>query len=169
MTQAAAAAAADDAAAAVGTDLKERARTFAEAVARTSGLEVTASVASEEAEGITIAFDGPDARLLVGRAGQVLDALQYLASLAVNRRGGQRLRIIFDAAGYRARRAATLQDLAQELATQVKATGQEAVLDPLSPMERRIVHTALAEDTAVRTYSEGEEPDRYIIISPAAP
>jgi spoIIIJ-associated protein len=149
-------------------DLRTRARRFAEEVARTSGLDVTVAVTAEEAEGITIAFDGPDARQLVGRNGQVLDALQYLASLAVNRRGGQRLRIIFDAAGYRARREATLRQLAEDLAAQVKSTGQEAVLDPLSPLERRIVHTALAEDPGVRTYSEGEEPERFIIISPAA-
>ena len=150
-----------------GTQPKERARRFAEGLASASGLEITARIADEEPDALTIAFEGPDARLLVGRGGHVLDALQYLASLAVNRRGEPRLRLVLDADGYRARREATLKRLAEDLADQVKSTGQEAVLDPLSPLERRVVHTALAGDPGVRTYSEGEEPDRYIIISPA--
>ncbi|MBC8101987.1 MAG: KH domain-containing protein, partial [Cytophagales bacterium] len=119
--------------------------------------------------GITLGFDGPDAHLLVGRAGRTLDALQYLASNVVNRRGGRaRLHVIFDADSYRARREVTLKQLAADLAAQVASTGQEAVLDPLSPLERRIVHNALKDQPGVRTYSEGEEPERYIIISPAA-
>lgn len=147
---------------------KERAQAFAEGFAASTGLEISARVTSDEPEGVTIAFDGPDARYLVGRAGQVLDALQYIASLSVNRRGSNtRLRVIFDADSYRARREETLRSLAAELADQVRSTGQEAVLDPLSPMERRIVHTALAEESGIRTYSEGEEPERYVIISPA--
>lgn len=147
--------------------LKERARVFAEGLADASGLELTARVAGDEPDGITIAFDGADAPLLAARRGQVLDALQYLASLAVNRRGGPRLRILFDAAEYRERRAETLRNLAHELADEVRSTGQEAVLDPLSPLERRIVHTALKDEPGVRTYSEGEDPERYIIVSPA--
>lgn len=152
---------------AMGTGLKERARTFAEGLAAASSLELEARVAAEEADGVVIALEGADAHWLVGRHGQVLDALQYLASLAVNRGSGQRLRVVFDADGYRARREATLKKLAADLAAQVKSTGQEAVLDPLSPLERRIVHTALVDDPDIKTYSEGEEPDRYVIISPA--
>lgn len=150
--------------------LKERAKAFAEGIAGASGLEIETEVILDEPEGVTIAFTGPDSGLLVGRGGQVLDALQYLASMSINKRGygGSRLRVIFDADRYRARREETLHKLAAELADQVRATGQEAVLDPLSPLERRIVHTALVGVEGVRTYSEGEEPDRYIIISPAA-
>lgn len=148
------------------TELKERALAFAEGLAAASGLDIQASQTADEPDGITIAFGGADAYLLATRHGQTLDALQYLASLVVNRRSGQRLRILLDADGYRERRAQTLRKLAHDLADQVKATGQEAVLDPLSPLERRIVHTALVDDPDVRTYSEGEEPERYIIISP---
>ena len=151
----------------VAEDLKERAIAFAEGLVAASDLDITASVLTEDAENITIAFEGPDARFLVGRHGQALDALQHLASFVVRGRSGQRFRITFEADGYRARREATLRKLAQDLADEVKSTGQEAVLDPLSPLERRIVHTTLAEDPGVTTYSEGEEPDRYIIISPA--
>ena len=149
--------------------LKERAVEFARGVADASGLDMTVRLAQDEPEGVTIAFDGPESRLMVGRNGQILDALAYLASMAINRRGsGARLRIVFDADDYRARREETLRSLAAELAEQVLATGQEAVLDPLSPLERRIVHQALMEIPGVRTYSEGEDPDRYVIISPAA-
>ena len=151
-------------------DTRERIRAFAEKVGETSGLDVSVAVVAEDRDSITIGFTGPDARYLVGRHGQALDALQHLAVSAVCRRGssGQRLHVNFDADGYRARREETLQKLARDLADQVKATGQEAVLDPLSPLERRIVHTALVDDPGVATYSEGEEPERYIIISPKA-
>lgn len=162
-----------------GASFVDRARAYAENFARTCELELSASVSPDSnGEGIVIAFDGPDAHLLAARRGQVLDALQLLATYslrggpssggAAGRSGPRAPRITLDADGYRARRAATLQKMAQELADEVKSSGQEAVLDPLSPWERRIVHTALADDPGVTTYSEGEEPDRYIIISPAA-
>jgi len=148
--------------------MKERARQFAEgfAAAAAPGLDVTARVASEEAEGITLAFDGPDAHRLVGRNGQILDALGFIAGQVLNRRGNARLRILFDADNYRLKRETTLKKLATDLAEQVLATGQEAVLDPLSPMERRIIHNTLTDFPGIRTYSEGEEPQRYIIITP---
>jgi spoIIIJ-associated protein len=148
--------------------LKRQALEFAEGLAAASGLEITAAQVREEADGITIAFSGPDARYLVGKGGATLDAIQYLTSLAVTRKSGlNRFHIIYDADSYRERREATLKRLATDLAAQVLSTGQEAVLDPLSPMERRIVHQALAEQQGIRTYSEGEEPERYIVIAPA--
>lgn len=152
-------------------ELKERAKAFAEGVAAASGLEVTARIVDTEEESIVLAFDGPDARHFVGRGGQTLDALAYLAGLAIHRRPSSsgpspRLRIICDADGYRVRREQTLKELAAELSEQVRATGQEAVLDPLSPLERRIVHQALTDEPDIRTYSEGEEPERYIVIAP---
>ena len=128
-------------------------------------LEVRTDTLSEEPESVTVRFAGPDAHYLVGRHGHTLDALQLLASFAAGaRRGGAH--IVCDADDYRAHRAETLRSLARELAAEVRETGQEAVLDPLSPLERRIIHTTLVDDPDVRTYSEGEEPRRYIIISP---
>ena len=152
-----------------GVAFAERARAYAEAFASASELDLTAEVMLD-AEGVTVAFDGPDAPLLAARRGQILDALQLLAtySLRGSRSGPRPPRLTFDAAGYRVKRATTLRQMAQEVADEVKSTGQEAVLDPLSPLERRIVHTALVDDPGVTTYSEGEEPDRYIIISPRA-
>ena len=147
-------------------EMKERALAFAQGLAAASELEITAAKRDEQPDGITLAFEGPESRLFVGRNGHVLDALQYIASLAVNRRGGPRLHIVLDADGYRVRRENTLRQLAEELIEQVRATGQEAVLDPLSALERRIVHQVVAEHPGVRTYSEGEDPDRYIVIAP---
>ena len=150
--------------------VKEKAIQFAEGVASAAApaLELTVRIAEDEPEGIVIAFDGPDAARMVGRNGQILDALGFIAGQVINRRGNARLRILFDADDFRKKREATLVKLATDLAEQVLATGQEAVLDPLSPMERRIIHNVVAEMPGVQTYSEGLEPDRYIIISPAA-
>lgn len=150
------------------SESRERVHRWAEGLAAAlsaADLDVQAQVAFEEPDGITIGFEGPDAHYLVGRQAHTLDALQLLASFAVGaRRSG--LHILCDADGYRAHRAETLRTLARELAAEVRETGQEAVLDPLSPLERRIIHTTLVDDPDVRTYSEGEEPRRYIIISP---
>jgi spoIIIJ-associated protein len=148
----------------------EHARAYGEAFAAASGLDLTAQVTADDADGLVLAFDGPDAHLLAARRGQVLDALQLLATYSLrgasHRSGPRPPRLTCDADGYRAKRKATLYQMAHALADEVKSSGQEAVLDPLSPLERRIVHTALADDPGVMTYSEGEEPDRYIIISP---
>jgi spoIIIJ-associated protein len=147
--------------------LAARAIEFAEGIAASSGMDINVSVVKEEPEGITLAFNGPDARYLVGKGGQGLDALQYLALLSLHKRSATRFHVTFDADNYRARREQTLINLAAELARQVTESGQEAVLDPLSPLERRIVHQALSENPSIRTYSEGEEPERYIVIAPA--
>lgn len=150
------------------TELKQRIIEFSEGFVASSGLDVTVEVTRDVADGITIAFAGPDAHLLAGRGGRVLDALQLVANHALVRRGAPRMHILFDADDYRARRETMLVEMARDLALQVESTGQEAVLDPLPPMERRIVHQALTEFPAVQTYSEGEEPDRYIVIAPKA-
>ncbi len=147
---------------------KDRAVAFAEGLAQSTGKDITVAVGDEEPDSIVIAFEGADSPMLVGRGGQGLDALQYLASLIINRRGSPRLRVTFDADDFRLRREATLKQLARDLSEQVLATGQEAVFDPMSPMERRIVHNAVSEVPGVQTYSEGEEPNRYIVIAPAS-
>jgi spoIIIJ-associated protein len=148
------------------TELKKQAIAFAEGFVNASGLNLTVNVVKEEPEGITLALGGEDARLLIGKGGQCLDALQYLTTLAVSRRANIRFHITYDADNYRARRENTLLRMATDLADQVIATGQEAVLDPMTAMERRIIHQALVERTGIRTYSEGEEPERYLVIAP---
>ncbi len=136
---------------------------FADA-AGTGELDARAAQESRSGETVTLAVTGPDAALLVGQHGQTLDALQYLLMLMTNKGQGTRLRITVDADGYRARRAQKLIDFANELAAEVGKTGQEAITDALNPMERRIIHTALADNPDVETYSEGDEPNRYVVI-----
>ena len=130
--------------------------------------DLSADVVHEsfERETLTLAVTGPEASLLVGTHGQILDALQYLLMLMTNKGQGSRLRITVDADSYRARRARKLAEFANELAAEVGKTGQEAITDALNPMERRLIHTALVDHPDVQTYSEGDEPNRYVVITP---
>ena len=121
---------------------------------------------SRHADTVTLAVSGPDASMLVGLHGQTLDAFQYLLMLMTNKGQANRIRVTLDADSYRARRAKKLAEFANELAAEVGKTGQEAVTDTLNPMERRIIHTALADNPDVQTYSEGDEPNRYVVVTP---
>jgi spoIIIJ-associated protein len=109
---------------------------------------------------------GEDAAAAFGRFGKRLDALQYLANLIIGRQTDSDVRLVLDADGYRARRTETLRQLALDYAAEVKSRQQECELDPLPAHERRIIHNTLADDLEIRTYSEGEEPDRRVIIAP---
>jgi spoIIIJ-associated protein len=130
--------------------------------------EVEVRVASDGEGGLLGAVDGPGADGLVGRGGEVIDALQYLAAQVVSRaEGGGRVRVTLDAGGYRARREAALIDLAGRAAAEAVEFGEEVELDAMTPHDRRIVHLALKERTDVVTRSEGEEPRRRIIVEPA--
>lgn len=107
-----------------------------------------------------------DSAILIGKHGQTINSLQYLLGIMVNKRIGNKIRLVIDAEGYRGRREDTLRKQAISLANKVKQTNEEAVLDPLSPSERRIIHVALANDPDVCTYSEGQDPVRRVVISP---
>ena len=103
---------------------------------------------------------------LVGDDGEVLEALQELTRLAVHRQTGIRARLMLDIGGYRARRRAELADYARTVAEEVARTGQPKALEAMSPFERKIVHDAVAE-AGLRSESEGEEPDRRVVVFPA--
>lgn len=109
---------------------------------------------------------GGETAVLVGKHGQTINALQYLVGIIVNRRLSEQVRIVLDAEGYRNRREETLRSQALYLASKVKESGQEAVLEPLQAHERRIVHLALVDDPDVETYSEGDGSERHVVISP---
>jgi spoIIIJ-associated protein len=102
---------------------------------------------------------------LVGDDGEVLEALQELTRLAVHRQTGIRARLMLDIGGYRARRRAELADYARTVAEEVARTGQPKALEAMSPFERKIVHDAVAE-AGLRSESEGEEPDRRVVVFP---
>ena len=112
-------------------------------------------------------MSGSDLGVLIGRHGQMIDALQYLANAIAHRTvGDDRRRIVIDAAGYRTRRSATLETMARRSAEQASATGRPVALEPMSAVERRLVHESLKDDPEVETASEGTEPHRYVVVLP---
>lgn len=128
-------------------------------------LEVKTEV-EERDNGTYITFRGKDLGVLIGRKGETLDALQYLLNLAVSRKTNERTRFILNVEDYRQRREESLIRLARQLSEKAKRTGRAVTLEPMSPYERRIIHTALQADSRVYTFSEGEEPYRKVVISP---
>ena len=133
------------------------------------GVSGTVSVTEGDDE-VTATVSGHDLGVLIGRHGQMIDALQYLANAMAHRAvGDERRRIVIDAAGYRARRTATLESLARRSAEQASATNRRVELEPMSSVERRIVHEALKDDPEVVTESEGLEPHRYVVVLPRRP
>ncbi|MEU2116645.1 R3H domain-containing nucleic acid-binding protein [Streptomyces sp. NPDC016459] len=103
---------------------------------------------------------------LVGRDGEVLEALQELTRLAVHRETGDRSRLMLDIAGFRAQKRTELAELGAKAASEVKSTGQPVKLDPMTPFERKVVHDAIAV-AGLRSESEGEEPQRFVVVLPA--
>jgi spoIIIJ-associated protein len=135
-----------------------------ERIAAGIGAEVTVS-AREHEGGVTVSCSGPDVALFIGKHGQTIDAVQYLANAITRAEGGDE-EVIVDAAGYRARRTATLEKLARRTAQRASATGHRVALDPMTPVERKIVHEALKDDPEVETASEGSEPNRFVVVFP---
>ena len=124
-------------------------------------------VARDEPEAIVVTCSGPDVGLLIGRHGQTIDAVQYLLNVIAYRAYGDDKRdVVVDAAGYRARRQATLESLADRAAERVLESGELEELEPMTAVERKVVHLRLKEVAGVGTTSEGNEPNRYVVILP---
>jgi spoIIIJ-associated protein len=132
----------------------------------TSAIGADVSISSRERDGVvTVTCSGPDVALVIGKHGQTIDAIQYLANAITRAEGGDR-EVVVDASGYRARRTAALEGIARRTAQRVAATGRRAELEPMTPVERKIVHEALKDDPEVETASEGSEPNRYVVVLP---
>ncbi len=117
---------------------------------------------------VRVTVEGEGTEALVGRGGETIDALQYLVGqIATRAAGGERRRVALDADGYRARRAAALEELAGRAAAEAVEHGEEIELDVMTPHDRRIVHMALKDRDDVVTRSEGDEGRRRIIVEPA--
>ncbi len=125
-------------------------------------------LANVSEEGVRLCVDTPNMGVLIGHRGETLDAMQYLTSLAVNRNRKEEgyTRITLDTEGYREKREETLTRLARKIAGQVKASGRPRVLEPMNPYERRVLHATLQSNPYVTTHSEGEEPNRRVVVSP---
>jgi spoIIIJ-associated protein len=143
-----------------------RLREIVERIAREIGVQCTVEVEERE-EDIRVVCEGNDLGMLIGRHGQTIDAIQYLANAILFRgRYDERKPVTVDAAGYRDRRQVTLDALALRMAEQASATGQRVELEPMTAVERKIVHEKLKDDPEVETASEGTEPNRFVVIVP---
>ena len=133
-----------------------------------TALGVDADVGThDEPEAIVVTCSGPDVGLLIGRHGQTIDSIQYLLN-AIGWRayGDERKEVVVDAEGYRARRKATLEALAIRVADRVRDSGEPEELEPMTAVERKVVHLRLKEVAGVGTTSEGTEPNRYVVVLP---
>jgi spoIIIJ-associated protein len=136
-----------------------------EEIADAFGLDVRVEV--EQSAGVLSGrVKGEDVGLFIGRRGQTIDAVQHLAQRIVFPGGPSPSRVVVDADGYRERRAELLRDDADDAAEEALRLGRAVELDAMPPSERRIVHEYLRERGTVETHSEGNEPDRYIVVSP---
>ena len=135
----------------------------------TAALGVDARVdVREDADAVVATCSAADVGLLIGRHGQTIDAVQYLLNAVAHRTfGDDRKDVVVDAAGYRERRRATLEALAVRTAEQVRVSGRPVELDPMTAVERKVVHLRLKDAAGVRTSSEGMEPNRYVVVLPA--
>jgi spoIIIJ-associated protein len=147
-----------------------KALAFVRTLADKMQMAVEVNVAPDDGEGspdeIRIEIEGPDAARIIGKKGNVLDAIQYLTARAAVRPGDARRHVIVDAEGYRARHEDQLAQMARRLAQRVATEGRIITFDPMSARERRIVHMALKDVKGVRTESMGEEPQRRVQIIP---
>ena len=114
---------------------------------------------------LNVDLKGADMGVLIGKRGQTLDSLQYLANLAVNKNTEEHVKVKIDTEDYRNRRKETLENLAKNIAYKVKRTKRAVSLEPMNPFERRVIHSALQNDKFVTTHSEGEEPYRHVVVT----
>ena len=146
-------------------DAAEGAERFLREVAE--AMRISVGITRTESDGV-IYFNvtGADLGIVIGRRGQTLDALQYLVNLVASRRCGRHLPIVLDAEQFRERRRQTLESLSDRMASRVVRTRREVVLEPMPSQERKIIHLRLQNHPQVRTYSQGEEPNRCVVIAP---
>ena len=142
-----------------------RAQDFLQQLTKLMGVEVSVHVATDEEGNVRVNMEGDSQGILIGRRGETLDALQYLTSLKVNKGHGDYTRVTLDTEGYRARREEALVRLANRMANRAVKTGRRVSIEPMNPYERRILHSALQSNPDVTTHSEGEEPNRHVVIT----
>lgn len=143
----------------------EEAKSFLTKVFKAMNVEVVMEKFINKQDGcVILKLHGVDMGILIGKHGQTLDSLQYLTNLVANKNSENRVHIVIDVENYRERRSETLTRLAKRLADKVKKSGERVVLEPMNPHERKIIHTALQNDSRITTLSEGSEPYRKVVI-----
>jgi spoIIIJ-associated protein len=143
----------------------ERVRAIVARVVQALGLRATVDIEESDDE-IRATVNGEDLGLLIGKHGSTIDALQHLAFRAAFRGDQDRKQVTVDAAGYRERREAALHRMADRAAAEALRYDRPVELEPMRAMERKVVHTYLSQRTDVATHSEGDEPDRRLVVSP---
>lgn len=149
--------------AAAPEEVAETAKEFVEGLVRAMGLEATVEARVDDGRAV-VDVSGDDLGSLIGRRGQTLDALQELTRTAVQRRLRGRARVLIDVEGYRSRRRASLAEYARAMAARAKERGTEIELEPMNAYERKVVHDAVASVEGASSFSEGEEPQRKVIV-----
>lgn len=135
-----------------------------------SGIGIHGKIGSyREDDTLHIEVTGQDCGAAIGRHGETLEAIQYLASLVANKVSESKVRVIVDIGGYRRRRETALIGMAERAAEKVTRTGAQFSLEPMTAAERRIIHSALQGYQGITTFSEGEEPERHVVIAPCKP
>jgi spoIIIJ-associated protein len=143
----------------------ERVRELLERIAQAAGVPVQVEI-HEDGDTLTAAYVGEDIGLLIGRHGQTIDAIQHLSYRAAFRGEDARKRLVVDASGYRQRRALALQADADRAVETAMSQSRAVSLEPMSALERKVVHEYLRERRGIETYSEGQEPDRHLVVAP---
>jgi spoIIIJ-associated protein len=151
--------------AAAPEDPVEAVEDLLEEIVQGLGLEATVEV-SDDGETVTGTVHGDDLGLFIGRHGQTIDAVQHIAQRIAGARAGEGRRIVIDAEGYRERRETMLQRQADQAASDALRSGRPVALDAMTASERRLVHEYLRDHEEVETYSEGDEPDRHLVVAP---
>jgi len=150
----------------VKDSLEDRVKAFLDDVFAAMELKANVKITySAESRNMDIDIEGDDMGILIGKRGQTLDSLQYLASLVANKESDEYIRVKVDTENYRERRKETLENLAKNMAFKVKRTKRSVSLEPMNPYERRVIHSALQDDKFVTTHSEGEEPYRHVVVT----
>ena len=149
----------------VTDETKEAVSTFLKDTLKAMGMEVEIALDIDEDGSLSINMSGPNMGILIGKRGQTLDSLQYLANRVANKHQSGYVRVKLDTENYRARREETLKHLAKNIAHKVKRNRRPVALEPMNPYERRIIHSALQNDPYVTTHSEGEEPYRKVVVT----
>ena len=142
-----------------------KAQEFLQEVTHLMGVNVSVAVRTDEEGNVRVNMEGDTLGILIGRRGETLDALQYLTSLQVNKGQSAYTRVTLDTENYRAKREEALVRLANRMANRAQKTGRKVSMEPMNPYERRILHSALQNNPDVETHSEGEEPNRHVVIT----
>jgi spoIIIJ-associated protein len=150
-------------------DPLKKGKEFLESLLDKAGINVGVEILEEKSDDEQVVYNltgEKELGLVIGHRGETLDAMQYLTSIYINKELEEYFRVLLDAEGYRDRRKETLERLAERLASKAERKKRKVVLEPMPPHERRIIHIKLKENNNVKSYSEGKEPYRKVMIEP---